>query len=178
MAAAVSDDFAVLQFDDALRMLRHFHIVGDDHHGVAALVQLAEDRQHFLAGLGVQRAGRFVRQDNFAAVDQRARDADALLLAAGKLAGLVVFAPLQAQPRQQLRRSLPPLIAPGVGVDGRNFNVAQRAEIGHQVVTLEDKADMLAAQAGQFVRRQVGGVLAADVVVAAIRHIEAAHDVH
>ncbi len=80
-------------------MLRHVHIVGDDHHGVAALIQFAQDRQHFLAGLGVQCAGRLVRQDNFAAVDQRTGDADALLLAAGKLAGLVILASLQAPNR-------------------------------------------------------------------------------
>lgn len=73
---------------------------------------------------------------------------------------------------------LPALIAPDVGVDSRDFDVVLHAEIGNQVVTLEDKSDMSAAQTSQLVRCQMGGVLAADVVVTAIRHVEAAHDVH
>ncbi|MNP84368.1 hypothetical protein D3C76_1836520 [compost metagenome] len=50
-------------------MLGDFHVVGDDHHSVATLVQFAEDLQHFLPGFGVQSTGRFIRQDDFPAVD-------------------------------------------------------------------------------------------------------------
>lgn len=76
-------------------MLRHVHIVGDDHHCVTTLVKFAQDRQHFQAGLGDQGAGRLVRQDDLIAVDQGAGDADALLLPTGKLAGHVIFTPSQ-----------------------------------------------------------------------------------
>ena len=54
--------------------------------------QLFEDRHHLFAGVAVERTGRFIRQDHLPAVHQGAGDADALLLAAGKLARPVVDA--------------------------------------------------------------------------------------
>ncbi|MNW14664.1 hypothetical protein D3C71_2129500 [compost metagenome] len=69
MTAAVGDDLTVLQFDDALCVLRHLHIVGDDHDGMATLIKFAEDLQHFLAGTGVQGTGGLIRQDDFSTVD-------------------------------------------------------------------------------------------------------------
>ncbi|MNH35274.1 hypothetical protein D3C79_959460 [compost metagenome] len=119
--------------------------MGDNHHGVAALVQLIEDRQHFLAGLGVQCASRLVRQNNLAAVDQRASDADTLLLTAGKLAGFVILPAFQTQPGQQLRGPVTSMFATTVGVNRRDFDITQRAEIRHQMIALENEANMLAA---------------------------------
>src|SRR3546814_2528771 len=49
-------------------------------------MQLAQQPQHLLAGLLIERPGRLVRQDDLGAVDQRPRDGDALLLSAGELA--------------------------------------------------------------------------------------------
>ena len=60
--------------------------VRDEHHGDAALpVQTLEDAHHFDAGSRVEVPGRLVRQQNRRVVDQRARDRDALLLAARQL---------------------------------------------------------------------------------------------
>ncbi|MNC31471.1 hypothetical protein D3C75_797940 [compost metagenome] len=65
----VGDYLAVLQFDNALCVLRHLHIVSDDHYRMAALIKFAEDLQHFLTRSGVQGAGGLIRQDNFSPVD-------------------------------------------------------------------------------------------------------------
>ncbi len=43
-------------------------------------------------GAAVEIAGRLVGEDDFRIVDQSARDRDALLLAAGKLARMMIFA--------------------------------------------------------------------------------------
>ena len=66
------------------------HLVGDDDHGQALLGQLAHNAQHFTHHLGVQGGGRLVKQQHFGLHGQRTGDGHALLLAAGKLAGLGV----------------------------------------------------------------------------------------
>ncbi len=59
--------------------------MGDDDDRMAARIQLIEQRQQILAGAVVERAGRLIREYHLAAIHQRARDRDALLLAARKL---------------------------------------------------------------------------------------------
>src|SRR3546814_3347695 len=49
-------------------------------------IQGLEHLHHFLAMMGVEVAGRLVRQDQFRLGDERAGDGDTLLLTAGKLA--------------------------------------------------------------------------------------------
>ena len=58
--------------------------------------QLVEQLEDLLAGLAVERAGRLVGQQDQRVVDQRPRDADALLLPAGELHRAVVE---RARPR-------------------------------------------------------------------------------
>ncbi len=80
--AAVGDDLAVAQLDDALGPRGDIGIVGDDDDRPPLAVQLLQDLQDLLAAAPVERAGGFVRQDDLGAVDQRACDRDTLLLAA------------------------------------------------------------------------------------------------
>ena len=111
-----SDDLAVADLDDALGMAGHVHVVRDQDDGVTGGVQLFQDAQHFLAGVRVQRAGRLVGQDDLAAVHQRPRDADALLLAARQLAGAVIGTVAQAQAPEQFAGALVARLAPLAGV--------------------------------------------------------------
>ena len=55
-------------------------------------VQLLQDGHDLLAALAVQRPRRFIGQDHRPAVHERPRDADALLLAARELIGVVLRA--------------------------------------------------------------------------------------
>jgi hypothetical protein len=145
---------------------------------VAFGMQLAEDRHHFLAGLRVECAGRFVGQDHLAAVHQRPRDRHALLLATGQLARLVVHAITQAQPLQQLLGTRVAHRAGTAGVHRRHFHIAARIQIAQQVVALEDETEMLAAQFGQLIRLHLSGFAAGHLVAAAGGAVEAAEDVH
>src|ERR1019366_6202842 len=61
-------------------------------------------RREAAPGPSVQRSGRLVRQDDFGIVHQRPRDGHALLLAAGKLAWLVVLASGQSHREQGRHR--------------------------------------------------------------------------
>jgi len=161
-----------------LRVARHVHVVRDQDDGVAGRVQFFQDAQHFLARVRVQRAGRFVRQDDVAAVHQRARDTHALLLAARQLPGAMAGAVAQAQAPQQFGGALQPGLAALAGIDGRHLDVALRRQVGQQVIALENEAEVFAAQFGQFVRVQLAGAAAVHAVVAAGGAVQAAQDVH
>ncbi|KAG1554821.1 hypothetical protein G6F50_012938 [Rhizopus delemar] len=175
---AIGDDLAVADLDDALCVLGHAHVMGDDDDGVAFGMQLTEDRHHFLAGFRVECAGRFIGQDHLATIHQRARDRYALLLAAGQLARLVVHAVTQAQPLQQLLGTRVAHRAGAAGVYRWHFHVAARIQIAQQVVALEDETEMLAAQPRQRIRRHLLGGLAVHPVAALGRPVEAAENVH
>ena len=56
-----------------------------DHDRGAPLAQFGDRLLHVALGFGVERRGRLVEQDDRRVLDQRARDRDALALAAGKL---------------------------------------------------------------------------------------------
>ena len=75
--------------------------------------QLLEQRHHLDAGLGVEVAGRLVGQDHLRLGDQRARDGDALLLAARHLVRVVVDALAEPDALQRLARALRGARAPG-----------------------------------------------------------------
>ena len=74
-----------------MRMVRlgvtgHARIVGDENDGDALLlVEPLEHLEDLLARARIEVPRRLVREEHLGAVDERARDGDALLLAAGEL---------------------------------------------------------------------------------------------
>ena len=93
---------AVADPDDAAGVRGHRGVVGhqDDRQAVLA-VELPEEGEDLLAGLGVEVAGGLVGDQERAAVDQRPGDRDPLLLAAREPRRLVVEPVAQADPLEQ-----------------------------------------------------------------------------
>ena len=88
-------------------------IVGDRHHGLAVLVdQFAQHLEHLLAGLGIERAGRLVGEDDRRLVGERARHRDALALAAGQLVRPLVHVIGEAERAEQIVRARAHGLAP------------------------------------------------------------------
>ena len=85
----VEHDRALRQADDAVgEAAGELHIVHVDDHWDAALAGAPRDQLHDLdRGLGIERGGRLVGENEVRLLHQRARDADALALPAGKLVG-------------------------------------------------------------------------------------------
>ncbi len=79
----VALDAAVAQVNRPMGVNGDVGFMRDNHDGVTRLVELLEQRHDFGAGLGVEIAGRLVGQQDGRVVDERARDGDALALAAG-----------------------------------------------------------------------------------------------
>src|SRR5262245_39762338 len=100
----------------------------------------------------IQSAGGLVGQDYRRIVDQRPRDSDALLLAAGKFRGTMIGTIAQAKPMKESFRPLDALVFRQSGVHRWDLDVLSRAGSGEQVVALKNEAKGLAAQRGQFIR--------------------------
>src|SRR3569833_297957 len=115
----VGVDLAVADVNDAVGVLGDVGLVSDEDDGVAFGLELIEERHDLHAGLGVEVAGGFVRQDDGRAVDQRAGDGYALALTTGELIGLVVHAGLEADIGQGLLGSF-------TALGGRSSVVDQR----------------------------------------------------
>ena len=109
--ALVADDRAVAHVDDALRGAREILVVRDDDDRRAVGVQPLEQRDHLGAGARVELAGGLVGEEQRRPVGERARDGDALLLAAGQLRRAVALALREADVVEQLERTLAPLRA-------------------------------------------------------------------
>ena len=70
----------------------------------AARVDLTEQIHDLERQIGIEIAGRLVREHELRIVDERARDRDPLLLAARQLLGQRIHPVLQADPLQHLKR--------------------------------------------------------------------------
>ena len=75
---------------------RHLVLVGNDDDRDALLVEILHQVHDLVRGLRIERARRFIGQQDAGAVGQGASDGDALLLAAGELHRPVVHARAEA----------------------------------------------------------------------------------
>ncbi len=169
---------AIAEFDDAPCMLRHVVVVGDQQHGMTLLVELAQQAHDLFAAMAVERAGRLVGENDGAAVHQRARDRDALLLAAGKLARPMLQPVAQAERGQDFVGAGDALGMRHPGVDRRHFDVFRRRRGRQQIVLLEDEAEGLAPQVGARVAVELGDFAAVEAIGAAGRPVEQADEIH
>ena len=81
--------------------------MGHHHEGQALAVQLIKEIENLCGGLGVERAGWFVGEQEAGVVDQRPCNRHPLLLPAGELIGPMVGAVAQPDPRQGGDGALP-----------------------------------------------------------------------
>jgi len=81
-------------------------LMRNENDGVAALIQIFEQRHDFFAGFGIEISSRFVGQDNRRLVHERARDRHALALTAREFVRFVMNPIAQANIGQNFRRTL------------------------------------------------------------------------
>ena len=103
----------IAEHDDAIgERHRLGHVVGDEHGGEAMLAPDAREQLvHLGAGQRIERAERLVEEQHARAADQRARQRDALLLAAGEDRRPVVGAVGEADIGERRLRRLAPAAA-------------------------------------------------------------------
>ena len=170
---------AVVEFVGARGAGGDTHIVGDDDEGrVGFAGDLLEEAHDDAPRVRVEGARRLVGEDDARAAHERARDRDALLLAAAHLARVGVRAIRQAHalqhvegdgaPAQQLRARR---------VQEGDLDVFGGRASGEDVELLEDEAEVLSAHASATPLAQARRVHAVQLVAARRGGIQQADDV-
>ena len=136
-------------------------IVGDHHDRLPELaVQPVEQVQDVRGRLAVQIPGRLVGDHQQRIAHERARDRNALLLAARQLVRIMPHPVRQADHAEQQFDPLAPFRARQLCQLQRKFDVLERGQHRHQVVELEDEAHVARTPLGQFSLAEPGDVLA------------------
>jgi hypothetical protein len=151
--------------------------VGDHHDRPALLVEPGEELEDLGARAGVEVPGRLVGQQQRRAADQGAGDGDALDLAAGQLARIVVGPVAEPDLVEGLAGPVHPLAAPHAPVQQGRGDVLQRAGPAEQVEPLEHEPDGRVAQLGAAVVGQLRGVAPGQLVAARVGPVQQAEQV-
>src|SRR5581483_3993760 len=137
------------------RVMRH-----QDQGGAACAMSGEQEIDDLAAGGFVEIAGGFVGHENVGAWRQRARERHALLLAAGKLRGVMIEAVLKSD-----RGKLPTRALHGVvdaGEFERHRNILHRGHGRNKMEGLEYDADMASAKAREAVFVEASEILSGD----------------
>ena len=124
--------------------------MSNHHDGLTAGIQTVEQAQQLIRGLGVQRAGGFVRQNQLGLGDHRPGHGGALLLTAGDLIGIFFQQPGDAQACRQV---FEPPVHLGVFHAREHkgqIDVVLQGEGVQQVKILEYKAQIVPAEPAEL----------------------------
>ena len=171
------DQCAIGHLDDAIDVLDHEGIVRGSNDGDAGGGDVAQELEDLGTGGGIEFTRRFVGDQQWRLVAERAGDGDALLLAAGEFVGSVVGTRAEADEVQQFVGAAVTFAKANTGDAEREFNVLGGGEEREQAEGLEDEADLVATQLGHLRIAVAGDVSAVDRDGAMGRLIEAGDDV-
>src|SRR5581483_5359463 len=162
----LADDGAVAHREPPRRAGGEAGVVRRDDHRRAALGgEPGEQVDHVGARFRVEVPGRLVGEDYPRLDGERARDRDALLLAAGELRRQVVCPLGEADLAQEREGAQPQLLARNSRRGEAGLDVLERRQRRDQVELLEDEAEGAQPQLGELARldRQVDAVDGADL---------------
>jgi hypothetical protein len=175
LGRALLNDLATVEKAHGVRQLAGKpHLVRGQHHRHPVVAQLPKHRENLAHQFGVERRGDLVEEHDLGRHGEGPHDGGALLLAAGKLVGVVVHPVGKAEaceqrldPRSQFRLRFaqdPPR---------RQQRVLQRRHVREEVEALEDDAD--AAPHRQRVHLRVRDVAPVEQDHAVVDRLEQVH---
>lgn len=171
-------DRAFADPDDTIGAGRNIGVMGDQDDGVALARQIGQQLHHLPPAFGVQRTGGFIGEDHRAAIHQRPRDGNTLLLTTRHLSGAGMQTMPEVKALQQRRSPRPACRARGARVTCGQLDIFQRRQGRDQIVLLKDKAEHLAAQGRLRLARKPRDVLSGQMVAARRWAIQQAQNVH
>ena len=136
-------------------------VVGNNNEGLTHLVaKVEEEAVQLLLVLRIQRAAGLVGKDNIRLIDKGTGNGHTLLLASGKLVGLMVGTVSKLHELEQLQGTLTGLALTGTGYHGGYHDILECRELWQQLMKLEDEADVLVAELAEL-----GAAEAEDILV-------------
>ena len=122
------------QVDDAVSKLSIVARVSHHHHGTTIFVELAEERHHLVAVLGVEVTCRLVGKDELRPAHYGTGNGHALLLTSRKLLGEMLFAMGDIDTAHHLLDTLLALLLRHTHVDERKFDVLIHVQLDRKSV--------------------------------------------
>ena len=117
-------------------------------------VEFLKKLHDFLGLAGMEVAGRLVGQDQFRLGDDRAGDADELLLAAGELARIEILFPDDGETIERVGDQRGAFRFAVMPIGKRDVEILVNRQVIEQVVVLKNETDLLVAQRGALFRLQ------------------------
>ena len=142
------------------------------------VVQALEQLHDLFAGMGVERSGRLIGQQNFRMVDDRSCNRHSLFLAAGKLGWFETHTVAEPHPLEGNRRPLSSLFFRHARIRQRQAYIFHCALSCKELEVLEDKADFLQADVRHLIVTAFADVLSVEDQPSARRLVEAADNIH
>ena len=168
----VRNDFAVFQLDDAVAVnFCKLTVVRDDDDQFIA-GQLFQRIEHLFACVRIERARRFICEDDLGIFDQRPRDGDALFLSARKSVGFALGKIGQLHLLQDLVDL--PAVAPLALQFERERNVVLHRKFVEDVVFLKDEPDKGVAVTVKVCLRKVLAAAPLNDDLAFVRRVQSA----
>ena len=165
----VAADDAVGEVHDARGVLLGEFGVVRDHDDQPFARDLLDEIHDLHAGIRIERAGRFVGEQDLGIVDQGARDGDALHLPARKLVGLFIDMFFEPHAHERLPRAFLALRRGDARKGERKFHVSQNRLMRNEIVRLKYESDtVIAVSVPVFVVVIFGGSTADDEIAARI----------
>jgi hypothetical protein len=156
----VARDAAAREAHDPVGALGEREVVRhEDERGARVAVELLHHPDDAAPGLLVEVAGRLVGEEDLRPVRERARERDPLLLAAGKLGGIMVEALPEADPAEQRCGALAGAVVVAPELE-RHQHVLERGQRRQEVERLEDEADVRRPKPGPAILGKSEDVLA------------------
>ena len=152
-------------------------VVGDNNEGLTHLVaKVEEEAVQLLLVLRIQRTAGLVGKDNIGLIDKGTGNGHTLLLASGKLVGLMVGTVGKFHELEQLQGTLTGLALTGTGYHGGYHDILECRELGQQLMELEDEADVLVTELAKLGAAEAEDILPPDENLSAIGLIQRAHN--
>jgi hypothetical protein len=123
-----------------------------DQRGARGLLEVKKQRGESFGVFLVESASGFIGEDEARLIDEGSHDSNALTLAAGELRRLPSHAVLQTHLREQVLRTLARIGGRLREGERGQKNVFEYTALRHEVVKLEDEADLPAAHCGELLR--------------------------
>lgn len=140
-------------------------VVGHDNEGDAILLLNLEQKVSDLAsGFAIESTSWLVGQNDPRLVDEGAGDGGALFFAAGKFAGAVVQAVVEADSFQECEGAFAGLLLTFLPTASKPWreDIFEDRQLREEVVLLEDEPELAVPKAGRFLFVEAGNVLPTD----------------
>ena len=128
--------------------------MGDDNNGLPFFAELCQEFHNLYTRFAIQRSSRFIGKKNRWVSNQRSGNRNALLLSSGHLIGHIINFIGESDFLEGLKRALLSFLLSYILIKKRHNHLIDRTRPREEIITLEDKSNILTTYECLIVVRQ------------------------